>query len=323
MKKLFFLLIFLYSFSILFCQAKNVHFVDFVDFTDASGVKYNVMMITDKHREDGRADSTIRILYTTDGNEHLVEFYADCYYEKLKNGNRKISFIPLENSNVQIIKGKDVNYNPDTFTYEVDSKTSKITGTQSDKYSTTPNPIVYKDPISTQDRQNQTDRFYFRTEAMYSLLKNFYDKKTDDTNKPYFDAVGWFGSDGIAYQAFIISVFKDDTNLNSIVRIRYEKNGEIHIVQYDAQSKVALQDDGTINISIVPKNTSVKIIKGSSSYNADSFSLTVDADGGFLRGKQSDENSSADLSSIKVNNDDEFVLKFYSEKDEIYQKYLK
>lgn len=323
MKKLFFL-IFLYSFSILFSQAKNVQYTDFVDFTDTSGVKYNVMMVTDKHGEDGRADSTIRILYTTDGNEHLVEFYADCYYEKLKNGNTRISFFPVENGSVQIIKGKDVSYNPDTFIYEIDSKTSKITGTQSDKNSTTPNPIVYKNStMSTQDRQNQADKFYFRTEKMYSLLKNFYDKKTEDTNKPYFDAVGWFGSDGIAYQAFIISVFKGEGNLNSIVRIRYEKNGEIHIVQYDAQSKIVLQDDDTINISITPTNTPVKIIKGSSSYNADSFSLTLDANDEFLRGKQSDTNSSADLSYIKISDNQEFALKFYSEKDEIYQKYLK
>ncbi|WBV61454.1 hypothetical protein PFY12_04865 [Chryseobacterium camelliae] len=322
MKKLFFL-IFLYSFSFLFSQAKNVQYIDFVDFTDTSGVQYNVMMVTDKHEEDGRADSTIRILYTTDGNEHLVEFYADCYYEKLKNGNTKISFIPIENGSVQIIKGKDISYNPDTFIYEVDSKTGKIAGTQSDKNSTTPNPLVYKSAMSIQDKQNQTDKFYFRTEAMYSLLKSFYNKKTDDINKPYFDAVGWFGGDGIAYQAFIISVFKDDNNLNSIVRIRYETNGEIHIVEYDALSKIALQGDDTINISIVPKNTPVKIIKGSSGYNADSFSLTLDANDEFLRGKQSDENSSADLSYIKISNNQEFALKFYSEKDAVYQKYLK
>lgn len=323
MKKLFFL-IFLYSFSILFSQAKNVHYTDFVDFTDASGVKYNVMMVTDKHAEDGRADSTIRILYTTDGNEHLVEFYADCYYEKLKNGNTKISFIPLENSNIQIIKGKDVNYNPDTFVYEIDNKTSKITGTQSDKNSTTPNPIVYKNStMSTQDRQNQADRFYFRTEAMYTLLKNFYDKKIKDTEKPYFDALGWFGSDGTAYQAFIISFVNDKGFLDSVVRIRYERDGEINIVQYDTLSEIVLRDDDTVSVSIKPKGTPVKSIKGNPSYSADSFSYTLDANDEFISGKQSDDNSSADLSYIQIPNTREFALKFYSEKDEIYQKYLK
>lgn len=118
-----------YSFS----QAKNVYYTDFIDFTDNSGVKYDVMMITDQHGDDGRADSTVRVLYTTDENEHLIQFYADCYYEKLKNGNTRISFIPQSNSTVQIIKGKDVTYNPDTFVYEIDTKTGQITGTQSDK----------------------------------------------------------------------------------------------------------------------------------------------------------------------------------------------
>lgn len=310
--------------SILFSQAKNVYYTDFIDFTDNSGVKYNVMMITDQHGDDGRADSTVRVLYTTDENEHLIQFYTDCYYEKLKNGNTKISFIPKSNSTVQIIKGKDVTYNPDTFVYEIDTKTNTITGTQSDKNSTSPIPIIYKNStLTTQDRQNQADRFYFRTENMYTLLQNFYAKKADDTNKPYFDAVGWFGSDGIAYQAFIISVFKEEATLNSIIRIRYEKNGEIQIVQYDALSKIALQDDDTLKITFTPKNTPVKNIKGNSSYNADNFSLTLDSNDQFLRGKQWDENSSADLSYIKISNNQEFALKFYSEKDDIYQKYLK
>jgi hypothetical protein len=323
MKNLFSIIL-LYSFSILFSQAKNVHFTDFIDFTDNSGVKYNVMLVTDQHGEDGRADSTVRVLYTTNENEHLIEFYSDCYMNKMKNGNTKISFIPKKNTTVQIVKGKDVNYNPDTFVYEIDSKTNKITGTQSDENSTGSIPIVYKNlSMSTQDRKDQSDRFYFRTENMYNLLKNFYNKKTEDANKAYFDAVGWFGSDGTAYQAFIISVFKGEGNLNSTIRIRYEKSGEIHIVQYDAQSKIVLQDDDTISISVKPKNTPVKNIKGNSEYNADSFSYILDANDEFISGKQSDENSSADLSYIKISNNREFALKFYSEKDEIYQKYLK
>ncbi|GAA5085801.1 hypothetical protein GCM10023210_06950 [Chryseobacterium ginsengisoli] len=312
-------------FSTLFSQAKSVHYTDFIDFTDNSGVKYNVMMVTDEHDEDnGRANSTVRILYTTDGNEHLIEFYADCYLEKLKNGNTKISFIPTKNGSVQIIKGKDVTYSPDTFVYEIDSKTSKITGTQSDKNSTKPNPIFYKNTtMETQDRKDEADRFYFRTEAMYSLLKTFYDKKTEDTEKPYFDALGWFGSDGIAYQAFIISVLKEQGRLSSVVRIRYEKNGVINIVQYDTLSEIVLQNDDTIKISIKPKDKIIKNIKGNSSYNADSFSYTLDANDKFISGKQSDDNSSADLSYIKVTNNQEFALKFYSENDEIYQKYFK
>ncbi len=323
MKNIFFI-IFLYSFSFLFSQAKNVHYTDFIDFTDNSGVKYNVMLITDQHGEDGRADSTVRVLYTTDENEHLIEFYADCYYEKLKNGNTRISFIPKSNSTIQIIKGKDVTYNPDTFVYEIDTKTKNITGTQSDKNSTSTIPIVYKNlTLSTQDRQDQTDRFYFRTENMYGLLKNFYNKKIEDAEKPYFDALGWFGSDGTAYQAFIISVIKEKGRLDSVVRIRYEKNGEINIVQYDTLSEIIIRDDDTISISIKPKGTAVKNIKGNSSYSADSFLYILDANDEFVNGKQSDENSSADLSYIKISNNKDFALKFYSEKDEIYQKYLK
>lgn len=323
MKKLF-LIAFLYSFSILFSQAKNVHYTDFIDFTDNSGLKYNVMMITDQHDENGLANSSVRILFTTDENEHLIEFYADCYMEKLKNGNTKISFIPTKNSSVKIIKGKDVNYNPDIFVYEIDAKTNKITGTQSDKNSTAPLPIVYKNQtMSTQDRIDQSDRFYFRTESMYSLLKKFYDQKTDETDKIYYEALGWFGSDGTAYQAFIVSVLKEQGFLDSVVRIRYEKNGEIHIVEYNAQSEVVLREGNTVSVSIKPKDTTVKNIKGSSSYDADSFSYTLDANDKFVSGEQSDENSSADLSYIKMNDTQEFALKFYSEKDEIYKKYLK
>ena len=66
MKKLFSLIL-LYSFSILSSQAKNVHYTDFIDFTDNSGVKYNVMMVTDEHNDnDRRADATVRVLYTTE-----------------------------------------------------------------------------------------------------------------------------------------------------------------------------------------------------------------------------------------------------------------
>ncbi|MFC5871468.1 hypothetical protein SAMN05443633_10774 [Chryseobacterium arachidis] len=324
MKKILFIG-FLYSFSILFSQAKNVHYTDFIDFTDNSGVKYSAMMVTDRHNDDdGRADATVRILYSTDGNEHLVEFYSDCYLENLKNGNTKISFIPVKNASVQIIKGKDVNYNTDTFIYEIESKTNKITGTQSDKNSTTLTPIIYRNTtLQTQDRIDEIDRFYFRTEPMYGLLKDFYNKKIEDTEKPYFDAVGWFGSDGIAYQAFIISVLKEKGTLDSVVRIRYEKNGEINIVQYDTLSEIKLQNDDTITISIKPKDKIIKNIKGNSSYSADSFFYTLDGNDQFISGKQSDDNSSADLSYIKVSNNREFALKFYSEKDEIYQKYFK
>ncbi|PJJ67695.1 hypothetical protein [Chryseobacterium geocarposphaerae] len=324
MKKLF-LLILLYSFSILSSQAKNVHYTDFIDFTDNSGVKYNVMMVTDEHNDnDRRADATIRVLYTTEGNEHLIEFYSDCYAEKLKNGNTKISFIPVKNSKVQIIKGKDVSYSPDTFVYEVDPKTSKITGTQSDQNSTNLTPIIHRNAsLQTQDRIDEIDRFYFRTEPMYSLLKDFYNKKLEVAEKPYYDVVGWFGSDGIAYQAFIISYLKEKGNLDSVVRVRYEKNGQINIVQFDTLSEVILQKDDTVSISIKPKNKTVKNIKGNSSYDPDSFSYTLDVNDEFISGKQYDDNSSADLSYIKVTNNKEFALKFYSENDEIYQKYFK
>jgi hypothetical protein len=160
---------------------------------------------------------------------------------------------------------------------------------------------------------------------MYDLLKNFYNKKIADANKitPYYDALGWFGSDGIAYQAFIVSLFKNDENLNTIVRVRYEKDGEINIIEYDAQSEIVLQKDDNLSVSIKPKTTTVKNIKGKSGYNPDNFSYTLDSADKFLKGKQSDENSSADLSYITINNKQEFALKFYSEKDEIYQKYLK
>ena len=325
MKKLL-LIAFLCSFSILFSQAKNVYYTDFIDFTDNSGIKYNVMMITDQHDENGRADSTVRILYTSDNEEHLVEFHADCYLEKLKNGNTKISFIPTKNTSVQIIKGKDVAYNPDTFVYEIDTKTSKITGTQSDKNTTAPIPIVYKNStMSTLERKDEIERFYFRAEPMHNLLKNFYNKKIADANKitPYFDALGWFGSDGIAYQAFIVSLFKNNEHINTIVRIRYEKEGEINIVEYDAQSDIVIQSDDNLNVSVKPKTTTVSNIKGTSGYNPDTFSYTLDINDKFIKGKQSDENSSADLSYISINNRQEFALKFYSEKDEIFQKYVK
>jgi hypothetical protein len=325
MKKLLFIG-FVCLFSILFSQARNIHYTDFIDFTDNSGIKYNGMMITDEHGDDGRADSTVRILYTSDENEHLVEFLADCYMEKLKNGNTRISFIPTKNTTVKIVKGKDVSYNPDTFVYEIDTKTNKITGTQSDKSGIDPIPIIYKNTtMSTQDRKDQIDRFYFRAEPMYDLLKNFYNKQIADADKitPYYDAVGWFGSDGIAYQAFIVSLFKNDENLNTIVRVRYEKDGEINIIEYDAQSEISLQKDDNLSVSIKPKTTTAKNIKGKSGYNPDNFSYTLDSADKFIKGKQSDENSSADLSYITINNKQEFALKFYSEKDEIYQKYLK
>ncbi|MDQ0593143.1 hypothetical protein QFZ37_001512 [Chryseobacterium ginsenosidimutans] len=325
MKKLLFIG-FVCLFSILFSQAKNVYYTDFIDFTDNSGIQYNGIMVTDEHGEDGRADSTIRVLYTSDKDEHLIEFQADCYMEKLKNGNTKISFIPTKSTTVKIIKGKDVTYNPDTFVYEIDIKTNKITGTQSDKSGNDPIPIVYKNTImSTQDRKDEIDRFFFRAEPMYDLLKSFYDKTMAAANKitPYYDALGWFGSDGIAYQAFIVSIFKNKENLNTVVRIRYEKNGEINIVEYDAQSEIIIQNDNSLNVSIKPKNTTVKNIKGKSSYSPDSFLYILDTDDKFVKGKQSDDNSSADLSYITINNKQEFALKFYSEKDEIYQKYLK
>ncbi|RNA61808.1 hypothetical protein D1631_07615 [Chryseobacterium nematophagum] len=325
MKKILFIG-FLCSFLILFSQAKNVHYTDFIDFTDSSGVEYNCMMITDEHGDDGRADATVRILYNTDDNEHLIEFYSDCYYEKLKNGNTRISFIPTANTPVKIIKGKDVSYNPDTFIYEIDSKTSKITGKQSDKSNSPPVPIFYRNiGMSTEERMEEINKFYFRAEPMYGLLKNFFDKKMNDANKinSYYDALGWFGSDGTAYQAFVVTLYKNQQFLNGVVRIRYEKDGEIKIVEYDATCDLVVQKDDSVSISIEPKTTEVRNIKGNAGYNPDSFSYTVDANDKFISGKQSDDNSTADLSYIKITNRAEFALKFYSEKDEIYQKYLK
>ncbi|WP_299178807.1 hypothetical protein [uncultured Chryseobacterium sp.] len=325
MKKLF-LIGFLYSFSILFSQAKEVQYTDFIDFSDASGTKYNVMIVTDGHdNKTGLANSTVRVLYTTSGEEHLIEYYADCYLKTLSNGNTKISFIPTKTTSVQIIKGKDVSYSPDTFEYEVETKTNKITGTQSDKNSKKKLPIVYKNPsMSTTDRLNEIHKFYFRTEPMYKQLQSFYDKKLNETNKPYFDALGWFGSDGTAYQAFIVSVLTDQGYLNSTIRVRFEKKGEIHIVEYKAKTELTSGNNDIINISIKPNtNTPVKNIKGNSNYDPDSFSYTIDGDDQFISGKQSDKNSSAALSYIKITDEKEFGLKFYSEKDEIYQKYIK
>src|SRR5690606_7220879 len=142
-------------------------------------------------------------------------------------------------TSVQIIKGKDVSYSPDTFEYEVETKTNKITGTQSDKNSKKKQPIDYKNPsLTTADRLNEIHKFYFRTEPMYKQLQSFYDKKLNETNKPYFDALGWFGSDGTAYQAFIVSVLTDQGYLNSTIRVRYENKGEIHIVEYKAKTEL-------------------------------------------------------------------------------------
>ncbi|CAA7387008.1 hypothetical protein [Chryseobacterium fistulae] len=323
MKKILFIG-FLCSFLILFSQAKNVHYTDFIDFTDSSGVEYNCMMITDEHGDDGRADSTVRILYTTDDNEHLIEFYADCYYEKLKNGNTRISFFPTANTPIKIIKGKDVSYNPDTFIYEVDAKTSKIKGTQSDKSNSPPIPIFYRD-MTMADKLDEADKFYFRAEPMYGLLKKFYDRKMNDANKidSYYDALGWFGSDGTAYQAFIVTLYKNQQFLNAVVRIRYERDGEIKIVEYNAECELVVQKDDSISVSIDPKTTDVKNIQGNSGYSPDSFSYTMDANNKFVSGQQFDDNSTADLSYIKITNRAEFALKFYSENDEIYQKYLK
>lgn len=312
------------AFTILFSQAKKVKYTDFIDFTDSStGTLYNVMIITDEHGTDGLANSSVRVLYDRTGNEQLIEFYSDCYATKLSNGNTKISFIPKENQKVKIIKGKDVTYNPDTFIYEIDSKTNKITGLHYDVNSTSKNPIIYKNPtLSTEERKNELDKFYFRAEPLYDQITAFYDADIAASNKPYFDVIGWFGSDGIAYQAFVIS-YINNNYLDSTLRIRYEKDGKINIVEYEAKTEIKENSDSTISITITPKSDQVKGIMGSSSYLPDSFSYTLDANDKFISGKQSDQNSSADMTIVKVAVNREFVLKFYNENDDIVKKNFK
>lgn len=322
MKKLIFIGL-LCSFTILFSQAKNVHYTDFIDFTDRSGTKYSVMITSDAHGDDGRAESSVRVLYNTNGEEHLVEFYSDCYADKLSNGNTKVIFIAKKNTPIKIIKGKDVTYNADSFAYEIDKNTNKVTGYQYDTNNSDHTPITYRNPdLTTADRKRELDRFYFRAEPLYDQITAFYDADIAASNKPYFDVIGWFGSDGIAYQAFVIS-YINNNYLDSTLRIRYEKDGKINIVEYEAKTEIKENSDSTISITITPKSDEVKGIMGSSSYLPDSFSYTLDANDKFISGKQSDQNSSADMTLLKVSINLDYALKFYNENDEIIKKYFK
>ena len=322
MKKLIFIGL-LCSFTILFSQAKNVHYTDFIDFTDRSGTKYSVMITSDAHGDDGRAESSVRVLYNTNGEEHLVEFYSDCYADKLSNGNTKVIFIAKKNTPIKIIKGKDVTYNADSFAYEIDKNTNKVTGYQYDTNNSDHTPITYRNPdLTTADRKRELDRFYFRAEPLYDLITAFYDSKIVEDTKPYSDAIGWFGSDGTAYQALVIS-YLNDTYLDSTVRVRYEKDGSIVIVEYQAKSELKSNSDGTIDVTITPKSKDVKTIKGSTSYLPDSFSYKLDSNDKFISGKQFDGNSSADMTLLKVSINLDYALKFYNENDEIIKKYFK
>lgn len=148
----------------IFSQAKSIEFLDRFDFSGSDGINYQVFCVADKFDNDMKTNATIRILYTINNQEKLVEYFANGSVETLADGNFKIFLIPNNNS-FKSIKG-EANYYPDSFIYIVNSTGGFISGEQSDGQGNK-TTLIYKPMVTPSDMDTEMKKFYSKQDAAY------------------------------------------------------------------------------------------------------------------------------------------------------------
>ncbi|MEC5158513.1 hypothetical protein [Chryseobacterium sp. MP_3.2] len=140
--------------------------------------------------------------------------------------------------------------------------------------------------------------------------------------------------DGVDFLEFMTSDFKYEVMLitdkistnktsEATIRIRYDDR----IVEFYSIAEFELIDD-SIFINVIPKDQEVKVIKGTSTYNPDTFLLILNEEGNFLKGEATDKNSTTG-NKLKFTTANTFtdqlrlLKRFYESDDPLYPKIVK